>query len=54
MKLVDKKIITNLKFLNEARLNQLEQKTRQQTPKLANRADFVNTDYIGISKFRNS
>lgn len=44
----------NYKFfniLNEARLNQLEQKTRQQTPKLANRADFVNTDYIGISKF---
>lgn len=52
MKLVEGKLITNFKeILNEARLGQLEQKTRQQTPKLADRADFVNTDYIGISKF---
>lgn len=41
----------NIKKLNEARLGQLEQKTRKQTPTLADRADFVKTDYIGISKF---
>ena len=41
----------NRRKLNEARLGQLEQKTRKQTPALADRADFVNTDYIGISKF---
>ena len=52
MKLVEGKLLTNFKeILNEARLGQLEQKTRQQTPKLADRADFVSTDYIGISKF---
>lgn len=52
MKLVEGKLVTNfIEILNEARLGQLEQKTRQQTPKLADRADFVNTDYIGISKF---
>ena len=39
------------KILLEAKLNQLETKTRQQTPKLADRADFVTTTYIGISKF---
>ena len=53
---VNEGITVNLKYfnrrkLNEARLGQLEQKTRSQTPKLADRADFVNTDYIGISKF---
>lgn len=52
MELVEGKLLTNFtEILNEARLGQLEQKTRQQTPKLANRADLVNTDYIGISKF---
>lgn len=52
MKLIENKLVTNFaEILNEARLGQLEQKTRQQTPKLANRADLVNTDYIGISKF---
>lgn len=38
-------------YLTEARVNQLVGKTKSQTPKLADRADFVNTDYIGISKF---
>lgn len=42
---------TNNKILLEAKLYQLETKTRQQTPKLADRADFVTTTYIGISKF---
>lgn len=42
---------TNNKILLEAKLHQLETKTRQQTPKLADRADFVTTTYIGISKF---
>ena len=52
MKLIEGKLLTNFKeILNEARLGQLEQKTRQQTPKLADRADFVKSDYIGISKF---
>ena len=52
MKLVEGKILTNFKeILTEARLGQLEGKTRSQTPKLASRADFVRTDYIGISKF---
>lgn len=52
MKLVEGKLLTNFtEILNEAKLGQLQDKTRQQTPKLANRADFVNTDYIGISKF---
>lgn len=52
MKLIEGKLLTNFKeILNEARLGQLEQKTRQQTPKLAGRADLVTTDYIGISKF---
>lgn len=37
--------------LNEARIGQLIGKTKSQTPKLADRADFVSTDYIGISKF---
>lgn len=41
----------NNKILLEAKLYQLETKTRQQTPKLADRADFVTTTYIGISKF---
>lgn len=52
MKLVEDKILTNFKeILTEARLGNLEQKTRQQTPKLASRSDFVTTEYIGISKF---
>lgn len=52
MKLVENKILTNFKeILKEAKLQQLDDKTRQQTPRLAGRADFVNTDYIGISKF---
>lgn len=52
MKLIEGKIQTNFKeILNEARLHNLEQQTRQQTPKLASRSDFVNTEYIGISKF---
>lgn len=52
MKIVEGKVITNFKeLLNEARMGQLAGKTRSQTPKLADRADFVNTDYIGISKF---
>jgi len=52
MKLVEGKILTNFKeILTEAKLKQLEYKTRNQTPRLADRADFVNTDYIGISKF---
>lgn len=42
--------LANKGILTEARMNQLQYKTRSQTPKLADRADFVNTDYIGISK----
>lgn len=41
----------NNKILLEAKLYQLETKTRQQTPKLADRADFVESRYLGISKF---
>lgn len=41
----------NINNLNEAKLNQLIGKTRSQTPELADRSDFVDTDYIGISKF---
>lgn len=37
--------------LNEARIKELQDKTRNQTPRLASRSDFVNSDYIGISKF---
>lgn len=49
MKLI--KINNSNRILLEAKLHQLEAKTRQQTPKLADRADFVTTTYIGISKF---
>ena len=52
MKLVEGRLLTNSKeILNEARIRELQSKTRSQTPKLADRADLVNTDYIGISKF---
>ena len=52
MKLVEGRLLTNFKeILNEARIRELQSKTRSQTPKLADRADLVNTDYIGISKF---
>lgn len=52
MKLVKGRLLTNSKeILNEARIRELQSKTRSQTPKLADRADLVNTDYIGISKF---
>lgn len=52
MKLVEGRLLTNFKeILNEARIGELQSKTRSQTPKLADRADLVNTDYIGISKF---
>lgn len=52
MKLVEGRLLTNFKeMLNEARIRELQSKTRSQTPKLADRADLVNTDYIGISKF---
>ena len=52
MKLIENRILTNFKeILNEARMGELQNKTRTQTPKLADRADLVNTDYIGISKF---
>ena len=43
--------LSNKQILTEARMKQLVQKTRSQTPALADRSDFVNTDYIGISKF---
>jgi intein/homing endonuclease len=38
-------------ILNEAKIKELQSKTRNQTPKLAGRSNYVNTDYIGISKF---
>ena len=43
--------LSNFQILTEARIQQLRDKTRSQTPKLADRADFLKTDYIGISKF---
>ena len=39
------------KILLEKRMNQMMSDTENQTPKLAGRADFVKSDYIGMSKF---
>jgi hypothetical protein len=38
-------------ILLEKRMNQMMGDTESQTPKLADRADFVTSEYIGISKF---
>ena len=38
-------------ILNEAKIKELQSKTYNQTPKLADRSNYVKTDYIGISKF---
>lgn len=41
----------NRSILKEATISQLQTATSQQTPKMAGRADFVDTKYLGISKY---
>ena len=44
-------LFENNKILVEAKMRELLNNTRTQTPKLYNRSDFITPRYLGISKF---